>query len=252
MEFSINTIGLYPDLGLEETVRAGLSHGYATFEQWNVSSEGIAEMARLEKAYPIRFSTVAARDYILNVPGHLPDYLASLEQYLRELSVTSCRTVITQVGQDTGEDRASQHAAIVDGLQAAVPILEKYGFALLVEPLNTVKDHIGYYLDSSEEGFAIIREVNSPCVRLLFDVYHQLQMGEDVMAKIRENLPLIAHFHIAGIPERDEDLWNEKADYGPILTLIRDSGIKAPVGIELFPKAPDGSDRVLERLRQYF
>ena len=251
MEFSVNTIGLYPDLGLEDTVRASLSHGFSTFEQWNVSPEGIGEMARLEREYPIRFSTVAARDYILNVPSHLPVYLASLEQYLKELTATSCRTVITQVGQDTGEDRAKQHEAIVTGLRAAVPVLDKYGFVLLVEPLNTVKDHVGYYLDSSDEGFDIIREVDSPNVRLLFDVYHQLQMGENVTEKIRQNLPLIAHFHIAGIPNRDENLWNDRADYDPVLTLIRESGVKAPVGIELFPKAPDGSDRVLERLRQY-
>ena len=251
MEFSINTIGLYPDLSLEDTIRASLSHGFSTFEQWSVSSDGIADMARLEREYPVRFSTVAARDYILNDSKHLSLYLTSLEQYLKELTATSCRTVITQVGQDTGGDRTKQHSAIVTGLRAAVPILEKYGFVLMVEPLNTVKDHIGYYLDSSEEGFEIIREVGSPNVRLLFDVYHQLQMGENVIEKIHENLPLIAHFHIAGIPNRDEDLWNSRADYDPILTLIRESGTKAPVGIELFPKASDGSDRVLERLRQY-
>ncbi len=251
MEFSVNTIGLYPGLGLEDTVRAALSHGFSTFEQWSVSSDDIAEMARLEQGYPIRFSAVAARDYILNDTAHLPVYLASLEQYLRELTVTSCRTVITQVGQDNGESRAKQHSAIVNGLRAAVPILEKYGFVLMVEPLNTVKDHIGYYLDSSEEGFEIIREVDSPYVRLLFDVYHQLQMREDVTEKIRQNLPLIAHFHIAGIPNRDEDLWNDRANYDAVLTLIRESDVKAPVGIELFPKAPDGSDRVLECLRQY-
>lgn len=251
MEFSVNTVVLYPGLGMEDTVRAAMAHGYQTFETWRVGPDDVREMARLEKEYGIRFSTVLARASDLNDPKRHAAYLSALEELLEELKVTSCRTVITQVGQDTGAPRKAQHDAIVKGLKAAVPILERYGTVLLVEPLNTVRDHMGYYLSSSDEGFEIIRGTGSPHVRLLFDVYHQLQMGEDVIPQIRDHLDLIAHFHIAGIPERDELLFTGTVDYRPILEFIRDSGTKAPVGVELFPVADGASDRVLEELKAF-
>ena len=250
MEYSLNTIGLYPDLNTEETVKAALAHGYKTFECWLVSAEEIAEICRMEQEYGIRFSTIVVRHNILNVPEEREKYLAALETLMQDMQGISTRTIITTVGQDSGAPRKEQHASIVEGLRAAVPLCEKYGITLLVEPLNTVKDHVGYYLDSSAEGFEIIREVNSPYIRLLFDIYHQLQMGEDVLPIIRENLDLIGHFHVAAIPERDEKLW-DVADYTPILSFIRACGTKAPVGIELFPTAPDGSDKVLEELKRF-
>ena len=250
MEYSLNTIGLYPGLSMEETVKAAMAHGYRTFECWVVSPEEIADIARMEKEYAIRFSTIVTRHSILNVPAERENYLAALEKLLQEMQVLSTRTIITTVGQDTGAPREEQHASIVAGLKAAAVLCEKYGVTLLVEPLNTVKNHVGYYLDSSAEGFEIIREVGSPNVRLLFDIYHQLQMGENVLPIIQENLDLIAHFHVAAIPERDEHLW-EGVDYTPILSMIRDSGTKAPVGIELFPTKEGGSDKVLEELKRF-
>lgn len=250
MEYSLNTIGLYPDLSLEETVKASLAHGYRTFEMWLVSKEEIAEIARLEKEYGVRFSTIVVRHNILNVPEERENYLTALEELMQDMQCISTRTIITTVGQDSGAPRPEQHASIVAGLKAAAPLCEKYGITLMVEPLNTVKNHIGYYLDSSAEGFEIIREVNSPYIKLLFDIYHQLQMGEDVLPIIQENLELISHFHVAAIPERDEKLW-DVVDYAPILAFIRDSGTKAPVGIELFPTEEGGSDKVLEELKRF-
>ncbi len=250
MEYSLNIIGMYPDLGMEDTIKAAVAKGYRTFENWAADKNGMKEMGRLEKEYGVRFSATCAREFSLNDPANREKYLTQLEGLLQDMQYCSTRSIITQVGMDTGAPRAEQHASIVEGLKAAAPLLEKYGAVLLVEPLNTKKDHIGYYLHSSQEGFDIIREVNSPNVRLLFDIYHQMQMEEDVVSAIRENLEHIAHFHVAGWPDRNEKLWEGK-DYTEVLTLIRDSGTKAPVGIELFPTAPDGSDKVLEELKRF-
>lgn len=106
---------------------------------------------------------------------------------------------------------------------------------LLVEPLNDVKDHKGYYLTDSLEGFALVEEAGSPRVRLLYDVYHQLHMGEDVLSRIEAHLPLIGHFHIAGFPDRDEKLFGGGFDYRALFALLRERSVQVPVGVELFP-----------------
>jgi hydroxypyruvate isomerase len=53
------------------------------------------------------------------------------------------------------------------------PNAEAAGITVVVEPLNTLVDHMGYFLTGADEGATIIREVDSPAVRLLFDIYHQ-------------------------------------------------------------------------------
>ena len=113
MEYSLNTIGLYPDLSMEETVKAAMAHGYRTFECWLITPEEIADIARMEKEYGIRFSTIVVRHNVLNVPAEREKYLAALETLMQEMQVLSTRTIITTVGQDSGAPRAEQHASIV-------------------------------------------------------------------------------------------------------------------------------------------
>ena len=119
---------------------------------------------------------------------------------------------------------------------------------LLVEPLNSVKDHKGYYLTDSNEGFDLIREVDSPRVRLLYDIYHQHHMGEDVLRRIEDNLDFIGHYHIAGHPNRDEKIF-ENFDYRAVFDLLKKHNVTAPVGVELFPSSEDALRQLLQNLR---
>ncbi|SDO42105.1 Xylose isomerase-like TIM barrel [Paenibacillus sp. yr247] len=66
---------------------------------------------------------------------------------------------------------------MIDGLEACLPLLEREGITLLVEPLNTIVDHQGYFLSSSKEAFDIVKQVGSQHVKVLFDIYHQQIMS---------------------------------------------------------------------------
>ena len=104
---------------------------------------------------------------------------------------------------------------------------------LVLEPLNPL-DHVGYYLRTSDEGFAIIREVGSPAVRLLFDVYHQQITEGDILSHILPNIGLIAHFHGAGVPGRHE-MTSGELDYASIFAAIDGAGYDRHFGLEYFP-----------------
>jgi hydroxypyruvate isomerase len=74
----------------------------------------------------------------------------------------------------------------------------------VLEPLNILCDHKGYFLSSGYESFDIIREVGSPNVKLLYDIYH-MQINEgDVIRTIRNNQQYFGHYHTAGVPGRHE------------------------------------------------
>ena len=138
------------------------------------------------------------------------------------------------MGNDTGAPREEQHASIVEGLRAGAPILEKYGITVMIEPLNTYVNHPGYYLWSAVEAFDIVREVNSPNVKVIFDIYHQQVMEGNIIPNIVNNLDLIAHLHGAGHPGRNEMQYGE-SDYRVINAAVDKAGYTGALGLEYRP-----------------
>lgn len=250
MNFSVNAHCLFGKTPLDQAFAVMKRLGYTVFEHWQIAPADVDHIAACLGRYDITLSTFCTDYFTLNDEGCHDAYEAALINALETAGKLHCLSLITQVGQDTGKPRSAQHDAIVKGLMRVKPHLEKANVLLLVEPLNDVKDHKGYYLTSSQEGFDIIREVNSPNIKLLFDVYHQLHMGEDVIACIADHLDLIGHFHIAGFPDRDDKLF-ECYDYRPLLVFLNEQKVEAPVGLELFPGSMENTEAVLKALQPY-
>ncbi|MBA7497799.1 2-oxo-tetronate isomerase [subsurface metagenome] len=112
--------------------------------------------------------------------------------------------------------------------------MEKEGFTLLLEPLNTYVDHPGYFLNSAKEGARIIRDINHPHIHLLYDVYHMQIMEGNVISTIEQNIDIIGHFHAAGVPGRGE-LYIGELNYPNIIKRIEGLGYEGCFGLEYFP-----------------
>jgi hydroxypyruvate isomerase len=130
--------------------------------------------------------------------------------------------------------RETQHKSIVEGLKAAHDIVAPRGITLIVEPLNTLVNHAGYYLDHTPEAFAIMREVDSPHVKILYDIYHVQIMDGNLIASIRENIRHIGHFHVGDVPGRHEPGTGE-INYRNVFRAINDAGFRDFVAMEYVP-----------------
>ena len=184
MNIVCNLESVFRGFPAEEALFTLGESGFNVFERWTIHRD---ELAALKKAMARTGTGIKAccpECFILNDPGKRSQYTQSLTRAIEDIKFLGGDQLITQVGADTGAPREEQHRAIVDGLRSVKGQLEREQITLLIEPLNTVKDHPGYYLTSSDEGYEIIREVDSPNVRLLYDVYHQLHMGEDVLSAL--------------------------------------------------------------------
>jgi hydroxypyruvate isomerase len=140
---------------------------------------------------------------------------------------------------------AEQRANVVRGLSALAPLAEQEEITLLLEPLNTRVDHPGYFLDSAREGFAIVEEVGSPHVRLLYDIYHMEVMERDSTRTLLRHIPLVGHIHIADVPGRHEP-GTGGLDFLQILREVAEAGYARAVGFEFSPRG--GSDEALARI----
>jgi hydroxypyruvate isomerase len=248
LRFTINPETFYPKLSMDRALQRACRLGYPDFELWQVERGSVADVRRAMGSSGAKLQVFCTRYYDMVNPENRERYLQELRGAVEDAQALGCPFVITQVGQDNGKSRAEQHASILEGLKSAVPILQGTGVTLLVEPLNSVKDHIGYYLSDSREGFDLVAAVNSPCIRLLFDVYHQVHMGEDVLRLIRENIDLIAHIHVAGHPNRDHRIF-QNFDYRHVFELVKTLPYTGLMGLELFPGDAETADEFLSRLK---
>ena len=117
-------------------------------------------------------------------------------------------------------------------------VLEENGMQLLVEPLNDI-DRKNYFMPYCKPLFAILREINSKNIRMLYDVYHQNMMGDFSLDEIKENIDLIGHFHIADYPGRHEP-YTGNVDYVKIIKTILATGYDGYFGLEYRATKPDG------------
>ena len=197
----------------------------------------------------VELLSMCTSEFRMTDPTFRQAWLDGLEESCQAANRMGVKRLITQVGQDTGAPREQQHAAIVETLNLARPILEKSGVTIMLEPLNTLVNHPGYYLWSAVEGFEIIREVNHPLVKLVYDIYHQQVMEGNIIPNITKNLDCIAHLHSAGHPGRNELQYGEN-DYKVIFAAVDKAGYTGACGLEYRPLM-DPEESLREAMRLY-
>ena len=185
----------------------------------------------------VELLSMCTTNFNLTDPLSRDAWLAGLKESCEAAKRMGVKHLITQVGPDTGARRDFQHESIVKGLSAAKSILEDSGVTIMIEPLNTYFNHPGYYLWSAVEGFQIIREVNHPLVKVVYDIYHQQIMEGNIIPNITNNLDCIAHLHSAGHPGRHELQYGEN-DYKVIFAAVDKAGYKGACGLEYGPLLP--------------
>lgn len=162
------------------------------------------------------------------------------------------KSVITFTGmRDKGLTDAAGSKNCVDAWKAVMPYAEKKKITLVLEHLNTrddshpMKGHPGYFGEDVDHCVELIRKVDSPSMKLLFDVYHVQIMNGDVIRRIRQYKDWIGHYHTAGNPGRAELDDTQEINYPAVMRAIVATGYKGFVAQEFIPtwKDPVGALR---------
>ena len=239
----------FGDMDFCEGLRRVKALGYDAAETYNWKGLDFDAVRRTCEETGVELLSMCTSEFRMTDPTFRQAWLDGLEESCQAANRMGAKRLITQVGQDTGAPREQQHAAIVETLNLARPILEKSGVTIMLEPLNTLVNHPGYYLWSAVEGFEIIREVNHPLVKLVYDIYHQQVMEGNIIPNITKNLDCIAHLHSAGHPGRNELQYGEN-DYKVIFAAVDKAGYTGACGLEYRPLM-DPEESLREAMRLY-
>ncbi|KZE11835.1 MULTISPECIES: sugar phosphate isomerase/epimerase family protein [Sphingomonas] len=135
-----------------------------------------------------------------------------------------------------GLSEEEHFANAVTALRAAADAAEEAGVMLLLEPLNT-RLFATMYLVSTKLGLDLVEAVNSPNLRLLYDVWHSAVMGEDMATVLAGRIHLVGHVQVADMPDRNEP-GTGTLDWAEVMRTLRAVGYDGAIGLEYFPTIP--------------
>ena len=162
-------------------------------------------------------------------------FLQGVADSSRIATMLGCPFLVVHSGMRLpGASDGQQRDAVVAGLKKAARIADGQGVTLAIEPLNTHTDHPGHFLNRTSDALDIVDEVGSPRVRLVYDLYHSLVMGEDPERVLNGRVDRLGHVHLADVPGRHES-GTGTADWNKVVGWLAQQGYRGGLGLECFP-----------------
>jgi hydroxypyruvate isomerase len=177
-----------------------------------------------------------------SVAGREAEFRAGVRHALDYAAALDCPRIHLMAGL-LPEDatREALRGVYVDNLRWAAQQAAEAGREVLIEPIN-MRDVPRYFLNRQDHAHSVVEEIDMPSLRVQMDLYHCQIVEGDVASKIRKYLPSgrVAHFQIAGVPERHEPDAGEldfRYLFGVIDEVSAACGWRGWVGCEYRPRA---------------
>ncbi len=223
----------YPHLSLDDL------SAYAA----HIGLRGVDLLNPDEFAIPRRYGLLCTMGYPggidikhgLNRIENHPAIEKGLRETLPVAAKMSVPNLITFSGNRAGMSEEEGARNCVAGLNRVKKIAEDHGVTICMELLNSKVDHHDYMADHTAWGAAVMQQVNSPNVKLLYDIYHMQIMEGDLIRTIQANAQWIGHFHTGGVPGRHELNDRQEVQWDGVMRGILGTGFDRYVAHEFIP-----------------
>jgi len=234
MKLSANLGFLWTDRSLPEAIHAAKAAGFDAVEchwPYDVSAADVTK-ALLETGLPMLGLNTSrgkpGENGLAALAGREDEARAAVDQALAYAEVIGAGNIHVMAGFAEGPKAREAF------LRTLAYACEKAGSkTILIEPLNHY-DAPGYFLQTTDQAKAIIEDVGTQNLKLMFDCYHVQLMQGDVGNRLKALLPLIGHIQVASVPDRGAPDHGELS-YPHIWQVLRNIGWDAPVGAEYKP-----------------
>ncbi|WP_241557181.1 hydroxypyruvate isomerase family protein [Croceibacterium ferulae] len=246
-----------------EQIAYAADQGFAAWEDNEAAGRPVAEQEAMARALRQRGMTMGV--FVASMPkwadfrpllggnddadreGFLADIRASIE-VARRLDA-KWMTVVPGF-LDRKLPMEIQTGRVIDTMRRAAEIVEPHGLVMVMEPLNTLTNHPGAFLQTIPQGFAIAKGVGSPAVKVLADLYHEQIQAGNLIRTLETCWDEIAYLQFGDNPGRKEPGTGE-INYGNIVRWLRARQFAGVIGMEHgnSVEGRDGEDRLLAAYR---
>jgi len=238
MEFSLCIDSIYPKDGLKEKLERIKQAGFNFIEFWDWRDKDLEIIIN---------SGLKVTNFSGNRASSLT--LDSKEKVILEVNASidvakklKCKHImlLSDVLENDGSVKINSISnekkllCLYNNLRVLVEVAKKRDIMLLIEPLNTLKDHKNYFLDNFLITLELIQSIDSEHLKILYDIYHMQIMEGNILETLQKYHQFIGYIHVANVPYRCEP-WIGELDYKFILKELSKvySGF---VGFEFFVK----------------
>jgi len=236
---------VYHDRLFEERLEKVAEAGYHSVElveeysKW--SAEDFRRANEKKRSLGLTFDTIALTNKGLADPAERDAFLAELKNRLELADKLQCPAIIVLSGNKSPHlSPAQQHQSCGEGLKRGAEIAGRQNVTLLLENIDP-EENPKYFLTSVAEGFEIVREVNHPHAKFLYDFYHEQIAEGNLIEKLEKNISLVGVVHIADVPGRHAPGTGE-INYGNIFRKLAELNFQGYAAMEFEP----GNDVVSE------
>jgi hydroxypyruvate isomerase len=168
-------------------------------------------------------------------PAHREAFLADIRKAIAFAKKLECPQIILMSGNAIpGRTYDEQYASLLEGAKRAAELAAAEKLNLIFEPLNSKVNHKGYFLPTCVEGLKLVKEVDNPYFKLLFDLYHEQVQNGNVTRTAVEAAPNVAVYHVADNPGRNDPGTGEM-NYENIYKAIAKTGYSGYICMEYLP-----------------
>ena len=199
---------VYKDLPFEQRLEKVAEAGYQAvelvkeFENW--TDADFRRGNSKKRSLGITFDATAGVWTGTADPRARDKFVGDLKNFLPIAEKLECSAIIVLSGNRVeGLSHDAHHEACIEALKRGADLAAKQKAALLLENIDQ-EENPKYYLTSVAEGFEIIRKVNHPNVKFLYDFYHEQIAEGNLIEKLEKNIDLVGLVHIADVPGRHE------------------------------------------------
>jgi hydroxypyruvate isomerase len=223
----------YGKIPLDELCAAAKKIGYSAIDLLDPKEYDVPKKHGLVCAMSNGFGTIPVG---FNNRANHDKLVADAERMIPVAAAANVPNIVCFSGNRNGISDGEGIANCIAGFKRVTPTAERHGVTLCLEVLNSKVDHKDYHADHTAWAVKVIEGVNSPRLKILYDIYHMQIMEGDVIATIRANFQHIAHFHTGGVPGRNEIDDTQELNYRRVMQAIADLGFTGFVAQEFVPK----------------
>lgn len=249
-KFAVNVEMWWTGLPFADRLRKTAELGFPAYEFWPYENKNLPEVVSLNKELNLSVAQFTAWGFEpgMNHPSNEEAFEKKIIESCKVAHQLNCPKMTVVAGNNQkGMTQDAMLAQVVKALKRVKPIVEKEGIMLILEPMNGRVDHPGHCLYGSVDAVKICREVDSPMVKINWDLYHMQISEGDLCGRLKDGFDQVGYLQLADHPGRNEPGTGE-IYYPRVLRTAQELGYNYFVGLECRPK--EGEELAAKRVNQ--
>jgi len=233
MIWVLRTRGTFEE-NLERVAQAGYQHIELVSESFSWSEAERAKVMAKMSALGITVDSTAGMKVGFADPAGGDAFLAELKRLIAAAKDVGCSRLILVSGKKLeGLGDEAQRAASVAALKRAAVVLEAEGMDAVIEPIDRLENPT-IWLDGVEEAFEITKQVGSPRIKVLYDLYHEQRTKGNLIEKLQKNIDAVGLVHVADVPGRHEPGTGEM-NWENLFRTLKELNYRGMIAMEFYP-----------------